>query len=297
MNEFLSSVKADLLDRNRLPYLIALCVALAAVLAYGVLGGSSTSTPPQTSGSASETASGGIPVSPAPSAADASASAFTTATQSNPPGRDFFEPLPGANAEAAKASTTSSSASAKSASSTAAPSSSSSSSGSSTQKSSSSTPSQPATQPKPATPSKPKPKEPTYEVSLLFGVFSAPPAISQLTPYPNVKRGLQLPSPQVALVTFSGWTTGGASATFTLSGEAIIHGPAVCVPSPQECTSITLKPGEAEQLQYVTANGPTTTYELQVVSITLAGQSASASAARAHGAHAHAARRRGGHRS
>jgi hypothetical protein len=296
MSEFLSAVKADLLDRHRLPYLIALSAALVGVLAYAALGGGSSSTTSPTSRSSSETATGGIAISPAPNATDASAEALTATTQSNPTGRNFFQALPGSGAAAATASPSTGTKASGSSGSVSIPGSGSPSTGGETsntppQKTGGSTPG------KPSAPSKPKPKEKTYEVSLLFGVFSPPPAISQLTPYPNANRGLQLPSPELALVTFSGWTSGGAAATFTLSGEAIVHGPAVCVPSPQQCTSITLKPGEAEQLEHVTSSGAPTTYELQVVSITPSGEAASASAARTHMARAHAARRRSRHRS
>lgn len=296
MNEFLNAVKADLLDRNRLPYVIALCVALVAVLAYAALGAGSSSSPAPTSPARSEPATGGIAIRPAPNAADASAEAFTATTQSNPSGRNFFAPLAGAGVTATTTSP-----------STGTPATTSSSSGSasipgsgspSTGGKTSTTPPQKTGGSTPTKTSKPsKPKEKTYEVSLLFGPFSPPPAISQLTPYSNATRGLQLPSAQLALVTFSGWTSGGAAARFTLSGEAIVHGPAVCVPSPQQCTAITLKPGEAEQFEQIGASGAATSYELQVVSITPAGETASASAARVHAPRAHAARRGPRHRS
>ncbi len=269
MKPFLNAIKEDLLDRNRLPYLIGLSVALVAALAFTALGGGSKGSTSAAGVSAETSGGGAVAVSAAPTAADAAAETFSGASQAGP-GRDFFAPLPGSEQAAANAAPASPSSTA-----TAASTSSSSGSSSSTPTPSSSptqtggsTPSKPSEPSKPKTPSKPKQPEKTYNVTLLFGVASPPPAISQLTPYDNVTRGLQLPSQQVPLVTFSGWTTGGASATFTLSGEAILHGPAVCVPSPTQCTAIQLKPGEAEQLEYVPVSGPTVNYELQVVTIT-----------------------------
>ena len=45
-----------------------------------------------------------------------------------------------------------------------------------------------------------------------------------LTPYENLKLLTPLPSSTQALIVFRGVTAGGKSATFTLVGEAILHG-------------------------------------------------------------------------
>jgi len=281
MNEFFSSIKADLLDRSRRPYLLVLSVALVAAIAYAALGGGGSSgIPVASTRSPSEANAGGIPLSTAPKTADAASETYAGAASAQGGARNFFKPLPGsettsatstASSPAGGSSTASGTATAASTGASSTGSSSGSTSGSTSLTSPGSSPQNGSTAPTPSKPPKPPAPEKTYDVTFLFGVASPPPAISQLTPYDNVKRGLQLPSAQLPLVTFSGWTTNGASATFTLSGEAILHGSAACVPSPAQCTAIELKPGEAEQLEYVPTSGAPVNYELQVVSITPSG--------------------------
>jgi hypothetical protein len=106
-------------------------------------------------------------------------------------------------------------------------------------------------------------------VAVLFGVAPAgtPPQSSQLTSYENLKRLTPLPSAKQPLVVFRGVTSGGKSATFTLVGEAILRGNAACLPSASQCQAIELKPGQAEQLEYLSPTSQTITYQLQVVSI------------------------------
>jgi hypothetical protein len=71
-------------------------------------------------------------------------------------------------------------------------------------------------------------------------------------------------------VVFRGVTAAGKSATFTLVGEAIIRGNGACVPNPSQCEAIDLKPGQAEQLEYLPPSGPPIIYELKVVKISKA---------------------------
>jgi hypothetical protein len=111
---------------------------------------------------------------------------------------------------------------------------------------------------------------------VLFGVIPSGtlPQTAQLTPYESLKLLTPLPSPQQPLVVFRGVTSAGRSATFTLVGEAILQGSAACLPSASQCQAIDLKPGVSEQLEYLTPNGETVTYELRVVSIVASKASA-----------------------
>jgi hypothetical protein len=127
----------------------------------------------------------------------------------------------------------------------------------------------PAAAPKPSQPAKPTTPVRVYRVAVLFGVapVGTPPQSSQLTPYENLKRLTPLPSAKQPLVVFRGVTSGGKSATFTLVGEAILHGNAACLPSASQCQAIELKTGQAEQLEYLAPSGQTIIYQLQIVSI------------------------------
>jgi hypothetical protein len=112
------------------------------------------------------------------------------------------------------------------------------------------------------------------------------PEQAQLTEYKKLKLQTPLPSPQQPLVVFRGVTAHGTSATFTLVGEAILTGTGACLPSPQQCQAVDLKPGEIEQLDYLAPSGQTTVYELRVLSIE--GHLAKASRAKASAARRHA---------
>jgi hypothetical protein len=74
---------------------------------------------------------------------------------------------------------------------------------------------------------------------------------------------------------FRGVTASGKAATFTLVGEAILHGVGACLPSAEQCQALDLKPGANEQLEYLKANGEVAVYELRVVSIVKATASTS----------------------
>jgi hypothetical protein len=262
MNEFLSSIKADLLDRRMLPLVAVVAVALAAAVAYAVVGGgASTSTPPAAVAQAPVAGSSGVAISQVtPEQADAEMTSGV-AKQHHGTARDPFTPLPAPKVKAAStASSTSTSASSTSSSST-------SSTGGSTE-----------TTPTPATPSKPahKPK-PVYHVAVLFGVLPAGTTAqtAQLTPFENLALLTPLPSAKQPLIVFRGVTAGGKSATFTLVGEAILHGSAACLPSATQCEAIDLQAGRSEQLEYVSPSGVAELYELRIVSIT-SGQATAA---------------------
>jgi hypothetical protein len=253
MNDFLNSVKADLGDRRLRPFVIVVALALAGAVAYGVLGGGSSS-------------STHVAVVATPSPAGASITAIeatpknavseTTegeAEQHHGPAHNPFDAL--AVPKPVKATPAASSASASKTSSSTT-SSSSTATGEAT----------PTTEPVPTTPAK---QHTVYHVAVLFGLASPPPPApaTALTPYEHLKLLTPLPSAKTPLVVFRGVTSGGKSATFTIVSEAILHGPGACLPSATQCQAIDVKPGQTEQLEYLGAEGQVTTYELTVASI------------------------------
>jgi hypothetical protein len=267
MSDFLNSVKADLLDRRLLPFVALIGAALLAALVYVLLsGGSSTSTPPPSLGA--PPAPIGISVSGA-AANPAQPVAETTSgasLQRHGFARNPFTPLPGAAKTASSTSTTTT---------TIGSTSTTTSGGSSTTGTNVGSGSAPKGEAKPApsTPSKPStPKRETvvYRVSVLFGALPTvpPPGGVQLTPYNSLRLLTALPSAKQSLIVFRGVTAASKSATFTVVGEAILRGNATCLPSPAQCEEIDLKPGQAEQLEYLPENGQAVTYELRLVSIT-----------------------------
>jgi hypothetical protein len=255
MNEFLTSIKADLLDRRMLPLVAVVALALVAAVAYVVLGGGGTaSTPPAAVAQAPAAQSSGVPISQVnPEQADAEMTSGV-AKQHQGKAHDPFTPLPAPKVKATSAAATTSTSSTSSAS-----------SGTSSTGGSTETTPTPATSPKPT----PKPK-PIYHVAVLFGMLPAGTTAqnAQLTPYENLALLTPLPSAKLPLIAFRGVTAGGKSATFTLVGEAILHGGADCLPSATQCEAIDLQSGRAEQLEYISPSGVAEIYELRIVSIT-----------------------------
>jgi hypothetical protein len=296
MNAFIDSLKAELLNRRVLPFLIALGVALVAALAYAVLGGGSeTPSAPTASAVTPGAGAAGIDVTSATTNPD---KAIAETTSGRPKVRlhanDPFKPLPEPKAKSAStsssgsssssSSSTSSSSGGSSASSSSPESSSSGSSSSSSSGSSSSgTPA-----PKTSKPAKPKPPAPVDEVDVQFGPVSTTPGQStQLTPYNGLKPSAQVPSSTSPIVVYSGATKDGKSATFKLAAEVIVPASATCQPSATQCESIVLKPGQSVELSYLPPNGgATVVYKLELVSLTPLKASAAkahkASAAKAH---------------
>ncbi len=280
MNDFLNSLKSDLLDRRFLPVLALLGVALIAALAYAVLGaGSSTSLTPSSSVASSgvSKATGVVAISQAPADNSSQAIAETTSgasKQHQGSSRNPFTPLP----EAKK--TTTGIAKGSSSSST-----SSSGSGKSTSSSGGTTPTT-TTTPKPTTPAKKIYIH--FHVTAQFGVVPAPvagtpPAPAQLKTYADMALNEPLPGKEPQLVYVGVELSTGKDAAFALTGEAILHGNATCKPSPTQCQAIVLAPGQSETLEVLGSTGQATIYELKLVSITKS-VSNSASAARAHAA-------------
>lgn len=280
MTEFLTAVKADLLDRRMLPLLVFVGVALAAAIGYAVLGGGSSASAPITSTSQPVHVTG-ITISQAPPNPNAAAAETTNGAivQHRGLAHNPFSLLPAQRitlATATSSKTSSSSTTTTVGGTGTTKTGGKSESGSSTPSSGSSTP---ATSPKPSAPSKPKT---VYDVGVLFGVLPAgtAPVNALLTPYANLKLLTPLPSAKQPLVIFRGVTAGGKSAAFTLVGEVIIHGNATCLPSTTQCALILLKPGQGEQLEYLPPEGQPVIYELRVASIAQA-KASSASLKRA----------------
>ncbi len=250
MSSFLSSIKADLLDRRLLPLVVVVVLALAGAVAYVVAGGSSTATPASVVSPAPATASAGVAISqvnPEKAVAETTGGA---SLQRGGPARNPFASLVHAKAKTASTSTAGSS----------------STSSSSSSASSETSPSTSSTEPSPSKPSKPKT---IYHVAVLFGVVPAGETAQtvQLTPFENLKLLAPLPSAKQPLIVFRGVTAGGKSATFTLVSEAILHGGAACLPSATQCEAIDLQAGRSEQLEYIGSTGLPVVYELRIVSI------------------------------
>jgi hypothetical protein len=137
-----------------------------------------------------------------------------------------------------------------------------------------------------------------YHVTAEFGLV--PPAIAgapaqpaQLKTYPNMALDEPLPSKDNPQLLFLGVVLRtGKDAVFALTGAAILHGNAVCKPSPTQCQAIQLPIGQSETLEVLEANGQSATYELKLVSISKSvGNASSATAHKASATTSHAGRR------
>jgi hypothetical protein len=263
MTEFLSSLKADLLDRRMLPLVALVCAALAGAVAYAVLGGGSSPSAPAPAAIPSgpvPIGGAGISVSQPQTSTSQAVAETTNGTSSQRHGiaHDPFAVLPGAAKKTATAASAASGASNST--------SESSKSGSGSSSGSGSAPSTPVTPAKPTAPAKPKA---AYNVAVLFGAvpagtttFPAP----GLQPYASLKLQTPLPAKQPVVI-YRGVTTGGKRAAFTIYGEVILRGNGVCLPNTAQCSLINLAPGQSEQLEYLDPSGTAIVYELRVVSI------------------------------
>ncbi len=240
--------------------MVLVTLALVAAVAYAVLGGgSSAATPTAAVSSAPVVAPAGLATSQDTHETAVAETTGGASDQHRGTARNPFTPLPQAEAKTAASTTSAGAASSTT-------SAGSSSSSSSSPSSGGTTPTTPAT---PSTPSKPSKTKTVYHVAVLFGLLPAATTgqSAQLTPYENLKLLTPLPSASQPLIVFRGVTAGGKSATFTLVGEAILHGDAVCLPSASQCEALDLRAGQSEQLEYLPPGGQTITYELKVVSI------------------------------
>ncbi len=263
MNELLVSLKTDLLGRRLLPFVILIGVALAGAVAYAVLGsgGSGSSTPTASLGPAVPTPAPSL-ASPAPTNPNVANSETTSGVhyQRGGPIRDPFVKLP----EPTKATTTTPSPSGSSSSAKSSPTPSSG-AGSSSGGSGGTKPTGP-TNPNPEKPKK-KVLQRTFQVAVLFGLAPQPGQNPNLTPYENLKRLTPLPDKENAQIVYSGVSSSGQGAIFTLLHEAIVKGGGICLPSATQCEMLDMPVGKTEELQYVGNEGQAVTYLLQVVSI------------------------------
>lgn len=283
MTDLLNSLKSDLLDRRLLPFVVLLGLALAAAIAYAVLGGGSGAATPSAAvtpagGAAAGHGSAGASLSVSQASTDPHAAVAETTEgssyQHHSGGRDPFKPLASAKAS----STTSASGGSSSTASTTKP--------TSTSTSTPTTPSASGTGgggTTPTTPSEPAPTKPAkhahvYFVDVLFGLAPTTPGqLSQLTPFVNLKRAEPLPSASDPRIFYVGVTESGKGAVFQLSGEAILKGEGSCIPSATQCEAVNLAVGKTEEFNYLEASGQSVAYELKIVKIS--EQQASASAA------------------
>jgi hypothetical protein len=278
MNELLTSLKSDLLDRRLLPVLVLLGVVLAAAIAYAVLGGGSGSpaTPVARVAPTKLTSTGpSLSVSQAPSNQNAAVAETTEGSryQHHSGAHNPFVPMPSPKAKSATTSTAGSS-------STSSSSSSSSSSSGTGASGGATTPAAPVAPAEPTPPAKQQKPKTVYVVDILYGLAPTTPGqLSQLTPYAGLKRLEPLPSASNPKIVFSGVSDTGKGAIFTLVGESILKGEGGCMPSDTQCEAVVLAAGKTEEFDYVEANGQSATYELKVVSIAKR-QASAATAAR-----------------
>ncbi len=264
MTDFLNSLKADLLNRQVLPFLALAVVALAGALVYAVTGGGSTAAVPQAAAPAAHAPAAVPPVavSQAPANAEKAVAEITSgaAQQRGGPTHNPFTPLPAAKT----ASTTTKPAASKA-------------SGSSTPGAGGTTPAAP----KETTPAKPKKVYVHYHVTAQLGVVppsaeGAPPQPAQLKTYRDMALDEPLPGKANPQLIFLGVVLRtGKDVLFGLTGAAILHGSATCKPSPTQCQAIELQVGQPEILEVVEPNGTSVTYELKLVNITKSVSTAS----------------------
>jgi hypothetical protein len=275
MTGFLNSLKADLLNRQVLPFLALAVVALAGALVYAVTGGGPAVAVPRAAAPAAHapTAVPPVAVSQAPANAKKAVAEITSgaAQQRGGPTRNPFTPLPAA--KTAAASTTS--AASKASGSSKGP-------GTSTSGAGGTTP----TTPKETTPAKPKKVYVHYHVTAQLGVVpptpeGAPPQPAQLKTYKDMVLDEPLPGKANPQLIFLGVVLRtGKDVVFGLTGEAILHGSATCKPSPTQCQAIELRVGQSETLEVVEPSGALVTYELKLLSITKSISTASTARAR-----------------
>jgi hypothetical protein len=249
----LNSIKSDLLSRRLLPIVALVTVALLGAVGYAVLGGGSSSAKtPVAVVHPTTTTGASVTVAPANPTEAVSETPSGTRYQRQGGAHDPFIPLPKPIVKVKRSTVTTTTTSQTT-------------SAGSTSPTTTTTPT-PST--KTTTPAKPKKPTVEYQVAVLFGPAPASAgAPTALTPYEKVKRMQPLPSTSNQLIVFSGVSTSGKGATFVLAREAILTGPAQCLPSASQCEMINLAKGQTEELSYLQADGQTVTYQLQLVSI------------------------------
>ena len=264
---FLSSLRADLLDRRMLPVLVAVIAVLVAAIGYAAFGSAgSVTTPavPAVPAAVPATGSGatGIAISQVSKGSTGPVSEVTSgsALQHAGPTRDpLAAPAVKPPAKKAAAATKVT--------------------GSSSPKAVTPAVTVPVT-PKPAQPKKTKKAQ---KVDLFFGVVPAgtAAAVTGLPPYGNLTKVTPLPSAEENLIELVAVSGSIKAARFKFIQPMIPTGVAKCIPSPTQCEAIDLKPGQFEDLEYAPPNGGAAVlYQLQLFSIS-GGEASAASASRA----------------
>ncbi len=220
MTDFLNSLKADLLNRQVLPFLALAVVALAGALVYAVIERRLDRRCLQAAGPAAHAPAAVPPiaVSQAPANTKQAVAETTSgaAQQRGGPTRNPFTPLP-----AAKTASTSTKPAASKA------------SGSSTPGAGGTTPAAP----KETTPAKPKKVYVHYHVTAQLGVVppsaeGAPPQPAQLKTYKDMALDEPLPARPIHSSSSLVWCCAPARTRCSrLTGAAILHGSATCLPS------------------------------------------------------------------
>lgn len=281
MNDLFSSLKADLSSRRMLPLIGVALVALVGALAYVALGAKSSPTtpPPSTASTTHVTPPPGPAVSSAPTNPNAAVSETTVGTSYQHRGkmRNPFAPLK-SKASSQAQSPTKSSASTSSGSSASGGGSSSGGGGSSAPSTGSKGGSEESH------PTSPSTSITRYHVDVTLQRLSEEgKPVGEPQVFQNVTTLQPLPSKHKPLVAPEGVTKDEKSVLFLLVGEVIIHGSASCVPNAGDCTAISLKLHDSEELQYQPSEGAVAAYRLTVTKIErFAVNGANASASTVH---------------
>jgi hypothetical protein len=86
----------------------------------------------------------------------------------------------------------------------------------------------------------------TYSVNVLAGDVTA-----TLTPFNNVASLTSLPSQTTPVIAYYGLSSDYKSALFLVSNKVdALSGPGTCVPAPDDCSLLSLTPGQTEDLHY-----------------------------------------------
>lgn len=277
MNDLLNNVKADLLDRRLLPIVAAVVLALLAALGYALFGAGSSTPAASVEPSPVTPATAPLTITPVQNTSVQALAETTSGAAAQRQGvvRNPFSLLPGSIPTTTTSKTATSTTTTTSATTTAKSggekSSSSSGSGAT------STPSSGSGSTGGSKPSKPKT---VYAANVLFGELPAgvTPQNAKLASFPALTKPTPLPNAKEKRIEFVGTTVTkqGNGALFALSGEVILHGSGVCLPSSTQCEILKLQEGKTEQLEYLPVSGPAVTYELRVVEVHQATATASA---------------------
>jgi hypothetical protein len=267
MNELLHSLRSDLLSRRMLPFAVLSLVALVAALGYALTAGGSAQAPiggAAASGAAQPAALAVAAAPPNPNAAE-SETPGGARYQSGGPTRNPFTPL--SEPQSSVSPSPSSKASVPVTPPNGVPGGGESNGGVTGKPGTGGgSGSEPPTPPKPSKPVK-KSRFP-YDVSILFGQLPATAGQEvTLPPYQNLQPQRPLPSPSNERIALERVNPATKTAVFTLLSPAILRGQGVCLPSPSECQHLGLKPGQAEELEYLEETGQPIVYELKTVSI------------------------------